>query len=676
MKLGRNRAHRLALQSLLALALNAASLSCLAEQGTNPCVSLWGALESITDPVIDESKFIINSSDKRTVDNVDTLVACLKEDPVGSGNFTASINADISYTSDALTAGIKQRADTNGCKPPEQAPFQVVLDEATWALSGFPSPSTVTPTSGTGQTVALSATAPEKGTLTFTLKFKGDTTPPNWSKTVTKAIGVIFVKVTSVSWVQKEGPVDDAPATPPGGGKRIFPDASTAGGAAQKKVTIEAAIQPAVKGINIDFRIIDVDDPSSDAALDDPSKQDDNLEAFTLLATTAATDSSGKAKVDVNVSMHPGDNVRAVATAGPSISAWKARQNDGTKTRVEDGSGSDVPSTQVSPLLTVWRKLHIEVDVMEKPLGSRGSPDQVSVTGLSLSPFTPTRLYATLNLNADLPEEGTGDPANYESEFYAGGLAKIGGRRESIQANGESSLVFKMPPPPYTPINDSDYANSARTFFQPFINSGIDVCDDDGVSLGFDLLPVSDPISDQVKARFLPACIKVEAVSNDLNPRRNIPFDLYSMENGTLITGGSSLNDLQDMEGSDSPDYWYWFVAVGYQGYGILSIPVKYDDGDPNDEGYVGGATIGGFTKVFVAAVDEYSAVRGAANKAVAFFGTLSDIIAHEIGHGPNSHGNGDHSELGLMSDGEAAIGKDFSGLTLSRFRKSSKWSE
>lgn len=223
-------------------------------------------------------------------------------------------------------------------------------------------------------------------------------------------------------------------------------------------------------------------------------------------------------------------------------------------------------------------------------------------------------------------------------------------------------------------------------FFQPFISGGIDVCDDDGVGLGFDLLPVADPINDQVKVRYLPVFIAIEAVSNDLNLRREIPFDLYSIQNGTLITGGSSLNDLQDMEGADSPYYWYWFVGVGYQGFElvnlggvpVLPIPLKDIDGDPDNEFFVGGATIANFTKIFVAAVEEYDAVKttGATDKADAFTETFADVLAHEIGHGPNTQGNGDHLELGLMSDGQAAIGKDFSGATIVRLRSSLKWSE
>jgi hypothetical protein len=193
------------------------------------------------------------------------------------------------------------------------------------------------------------------------------------------------VAIKKVEWVNTGQLTNN---THPSGtlGLRIFPDASAASGSAQNKVKVKATITPAVEKVEVCFRSIDVDDPSSnDDDLDDEKQTQDNHGTpkdgkFTDGATNQAskkTNASGEAEVEFQVTRQPGDNFRVVATcvskealAGDKV---KARRDD-SQARVQDDANKDinddmttVATKKASDVLTVWRYLHVEVDSMDAP---------------------------------------------------------------------------------------------------------------------------------------------------------------------------------------------------------------------------------------------------------------------------------------------------------------------
>jgi len=183
--------------------------------------------------------------------------------------------------------------------------------------------------------------------------------------------------IESVTWEAIDSPLsDNAPA--PGGGQRIYPGKQTPTDTVDRaKVRAKAKIKPACQGQRIRFLSFDVDDPSAEGIpVDNPAYEKDNRgtpqEGY-LAADYGDTDADGYAKVNFTVTMKAGDNFRVVAyhTDFPAAGLW-AKPDDGTNARVFWGStpvtDDDSPDAiKATPLLTVWRKLHVECDDMGSP---------------------------------------------------------------------------------------------------------------------------------------------------------------------------------------------------------------------------------------------------------------------------------------------------------------------
>jgi hypothetical protein len=184
-----------------------------------------------------------------------------------------------------------------------------------------------------------------------------------------------------------------------GGGTRIFPDkvSPTDGWAAhRKKIRIVVLVQGFPRGdVPIYVWAYDVDDPSSNQPpLDiegnpnpanpaDKGKPADNREPFDAsdpnaerrwmeLANPKNTDRTGLLRLECDVSMRPGDNYRFIASlTGAAQNGFYPKQDDpamrGSVYGPDDKPVKDRPDLQVSELVTVWRRLHVERDHMGKP---------------------------------------------------------------------------------------------------------------------------------------------------------------------------------------------------------------------------------------------------------------------------------------------------------------------
>jgi hypothetical protein len=214
------------------------------------------------------------------------------------------------------------------------------------------------------------------------------------------------VAVQKVEWLDVNGNQITDPNNHPSGtvGVRIFPDATEPGGDAKNKVKVRATVTPAIANVPVFLRSIDVDDPSANdpsvTTVDDEMKTQDNLTCAVTpncklsdpipindgrfivngnpvgnqisAATTVANDVA-TATVEFQVTMQPGDNFRVVATTSTAtnLTQVQAQQTDGTMARVKDATGNFISSdsttaatVKASEVLTVWRKLHMEVDSM------------------------------------------------------------------------------------------------------------------------------------------------------------------------------------------------------------------------------------------------------------------------------------------------------------------------
>lgn len=198
-----------------------------------------------------------------------------------------------------------------------------------------------------------------------------------------------------------------------GGGKRLFADRKNSTDTIdRRKIRVKAQYLTATAGVRIYFRNFDVDDPSSDSAPIDtndtpaPTKVgNDNNGLVDGVAGTRAgklvvpptgqpnpyncqaetnsvsceTDSSGFAKVEFITTRQPGDNFSVVAGPDEGYLSSLVPMDDGLN--LKDANNLQVPALGLptgeknpclnssfsacrSEMLTVWRRLHLEVDSM------------------------------------------------------------------------------------------------------------------------------------------------------------------------------------------------------------------------------------------------------------------------------------------------------------------------
>lgn len=223
---------------------------------------------------------------------------------------------------------------------------------------------------------------------------------------------VTVVGLDTVVVSEINGPLDTNPNA--GGGLRIYPDKQSAPDAVDRRfVRVQAIAADPKPGVQLYFRAFDLDDPSSDARPVDPnhSAADDNRgdpAEGTLSATSAVTDALGIAEVSFAVTMQPGDNFKIAASCRSSYLAGARAVG----TDVVDSSGAMLEPERgaQSEMLTVWRKVHVEVDSMGNVTGNR-------ITG-TIESASPSLLSSTTRLT--LP--GTVDRGRFE-----GGVITITG---------------------------------------------------------------------------------------------------------------------------------------------------------------------------------------------------------------------------------------------------------
>lgn len=460
-----------------------------------------------------------------------------------------------------------------------------------------------------------------------------------------------------------------------GKGQRIFPDAKNKDDQTPRN-HVYVKVKTGVPNIQVHLKALDVDDPSDDSVIDPNHESgNDNLyydgvthtpmpPVFTNDSETivCTTDSEGIAKVggnlpELKVTKQPGDNFR-VAVALMSDGATEI-----SNVQVMDKNaagyvpfGDKQPTSGfngvVSPMLTTWRKLHIEVDTMEKWAGDKPSPDRVMVTGVSWDKNNPSgNSVLTLSGVPSVPDN-----------FYAGGFIKVENLQYDITSStGNTVKIFHGSNLP----TDEQY--------NAFIGS-VELHDDDDRGAGnamLDLLPQQNVINDKVKTTYAPAYIEIEEVPHNtqFNARPTIPFEL----NAASLNAFTSLNDHEDMRGSDRDDYWYHFVAMSYQ-------YVNTQDIDPNDEAVLRGGTIGsllapGISAIFVETIRDWRKNLRDDPEFLNILQTdINRVVAHEIGHACGNGNDEDHAEGGIM--GASADDDKLAPQTIYRFRETSRWQQ
>ena len=308
----------------------------------------------------------------------------------------------------------------------------------------------------------------------------------------------------------------------------------------------------------------------------------------------------------------------------------------------------------VSPMLTVWRKLHIEVDRMQKWQGVKPAPDRTTATASSWA--SNGTWSSTLTLTSALPR---GD------NFYGGGFIRSGATQFDIATNTTSTITI---------LHSVGAGPPTQSQIDSFVGHQFEVYDDDDRGSGntmLELLPQGDVINADVKKAYAAAYIEIEEVphSAEFNARPTIPFEL----NSSLVWPWTSLKSSQDLSGADRQEYWYTLLVMAYQYTESL-------DGDPSTESLELGRTVNhsliytNLSSVYVEAVreDALSVAPTGADISALVQRRISRVVAHELGHACGKGPIPDHAEGELM--GDDADSEKFAPATILRFRSTSTW--
>ena len=409
-------------------------------------------------------------------------------------------------------------------------------------------------------------------------------------------------------------------------------------------VLVRATVTPAVSNVMVYFTSFDVRDPTQVMPLTNlTARTVDNPyvpQYGTLTPGSALTDASGVASNYFTVTMQPGDNFRVVASCDPNFASQYQADTNSTTGGIVDTNGNPIASGYVTEMLTVWRRLHVEVDSMAAVVNNSISGN---VTGITTGISIPHKALLNVNLRTGLtPNDNSSNLdvcVTCNGRFENGRITIGGSTTTGLMGNGDTYVStqsgdwFNIPfgitgsngsSPIVTgqimglavrsTIGDSFFTvntdltpglfdggtiNVAGQTFNVFTN-GVDTVNifQQGV------LPFSN-LHDDDDDTLLPHSYDLSVLSNAiskayigvlddgggslLNDQTNNTF-MLNLPGTTLEADQQSFN----RQASGSDGYWVAYLLVSYQGPTIK-------DGDPNDEPTTYGVTWAVNTNCFVA---------------------------------------------------------------------------
>ena len=467
-------------------------------------------------------------------------------------------------------------------------------------------------------------------------------------------------KICSVEMVQINSALTSNPNA--GGGLRIFPDKLSRSDTVDRsrvKITARTSLGKRKK---IYFRSFDLDDPWENSDID-PNGSDslDNRgtpQVGTLfgggaagLSTWAYTDESGTAFVEFAVTKQPGDNFMI------AVSDDSAYLNSSLLQPLDQGlvyGTTPLPNNKanVTPMLTVWRRLHIESESMGPVTGNF---DEGLVTEVVADPdpnLTNVSGLVVVSFGAEpLARFGPGAIVVNDTERFD--VLKY--RRETPPDGATRHIMIVSPPidpedyplltnRQYIMYDDDDYNGD-----QPLGGLNGDEGED---------LPRANTSWVQTSDvpdlnRFAPAYVIPVYDVGDGNDQ--VAFRL-NLEHSQL-TSAYDFDSLLSPEGNRDPNFWTVYLFGAYQGTVLAD-----HDPDLNEEALFG-------------IVDDF---RGQGANVFHAVVTLRELIwfgfdparwqrrttAHELGH----LFDGQHEDGGLMA--ENSPDDFFTGITIAKIRE------
>ncbi|GEM_PF-4869387 len=461
-----------------------------------------------------------------------------------------------------------------------------------------------------------------------------------------------------------------------GGGRRLFADSERPDDPDPERFRqVQVRAKPNMKraGVRVFFRSFDMDDPTGikdeNGLTDPPEPHPEGI----LTPLMAETDSRGEVVVQLTVTGQPGDNFKVAAAVEEALLDDLAVE--GLEIVAADGriwpekkAGPADPDGVVTELLTVWRRLHVEIDAME-PVPQDPSDPEANVvagfiTGIQGTGDKATRVFLDQDLTVT-PDEGTMDESRKLDDE---GIRMGNGRFE----NGEILIGPEQRKTKPLDGNGTNFVQRDKGITIPFkIQDSSGQNKKSGNVIGLDLADRTFTVNKNLTAnyiggRFTVAGVELTVMSNTTNTvtvveEVDIPYVLRDDDKLTQLRrpdrgkvkaafrevyilplfdgGGDPANDTADVpftlnqvdtelisiveagwdsRGNNSEHYWVAYLVGAFQGaYRV--------DGDLDSESLRLGNTdcARGGSLIFLEALKEERRP-GAAER---------DAVVHELGH-------------------------------------------
>ncbi|MBW3597049.1 MAG: hypothetical protein KY475_07210 [Planctomycetes bacterium] len=420
------------------------------------------------------------------------------------------------------------------------------------------------------------------------------------------------------------------------GQTRFYPDATAPGGDARKKVDIEIIITPALPNVTLYLWKFDVDDATDDdGPIDDDGQAVGDLNAdnfptnngvdpAAVLPFSVTTDANGRARPTFEINwIQPGNNFRAAAAprqpelfkvqplADDDFSRLFYDANDNTTWEsldpeefLLDESGpapAQAHGIQATPTLTVWRRLHMEVESMGQV---SGNIVHVVITGVTDNQDGTSTVTLQNQLTDDL------------NRFEGGNLIASSGDFVVLSSAQNSVIVDNLVDAQGNPV------------LPPLGNA--ELWDDDGWLDGDD---VDMPDTSELGPAMEKAFIEV-SYYQDLQYTNNwVPFDLTV----DFDVGDPSQLFEWDSRGDNSAEYWVAYVLAAFQGRATENGVVAGDNDPDSEAPTLLGRTalpIGG-SFIFMETIRDRSW-----ESQVPTAQLEQDIVVHEVAHAVGNNGS------------------------------------
>lgn len=470
-------------------------------------------------------------------------------------------------------------------------------------------------------------------------------------------------EVQSVIFEQIDGlPLGANPT--PAGGQRFFPDRFNVTDSPNNTAVRVKAVAP--PNATVYFKAFDLDDPTPVFEIVEEIAGNDNrtlnaTDPFegTLNASSALANANGVAAVTLTTNRFPGNNYMVAASLDQNYLSRLDVKGLALIDRNTQGSPTKAKTTQ---MLTIWRRLHIEVDSMGYVSGNY-------VTGRVTAKSDAYKLYSQTyngtftNIYVDTLLERNRFQ-NGKLEVYA-------------IPDGESFVVGRNSETNYLQILGTAYPDIVGA---PFIvyddddfngNDGANLDGDGGEVLAASrtdiifsrnllLMQASD---DPAKNVYAAAFIRpvYDGGGNTANDTTNLPFYVNNEENQQGVD--DPINNARNSEGNEADDFWVVYLQIAYQG-------ARLKDNDPSSESATFGVTPspgsadffvtrpcevpqGGFGALVYLEIQKDGTMEHPTRGAEFNEGTAPHEVGHQFGL------RGDRSGFGIMGNNEQLIFTD-----------------